>query len=209
MKSTESIMARTVALLVLAWVAVAIPPVAAQDTTPLTEDFEIQPLDGWFLEGGSIQQAGQSSVLVFPGPGVASTPATCGQQFMLTSLLQLGNGTANLVFCISGDEQHARQYQLLIGPEEVVLLRSEGGTEERLGAGPSELIGKEWVALVVASNGGKFEVTLDGKPIINAQDTSPLPAGGFAIGCWTGSDVAFDDISLTSGFGQAAPRAAG
>ncbi len=194
---------RREAALVVTCLAVLVLPVMAQGLVNLTEDFETQPLDGWeLLDAAGVAMAGRSSALVFSGPGVAFTPATCGQSFTLTFRLRLQNGTASVPFCISGAEGQPQQYQLRLNEEEGALFRQAARAEQALGAGETGLAGKPWVKLTITRTGGQFQVTIDDQPFITGQDANPLPAGGLAFVCHEGSGVAFDDIVLSGGAGQ-------
>lgn len=186
----------------LVWALGAALPVAAQNTTALSESFDGAPLDGWVIEGGSVQPAGQSSALVFGGPGVSIAPTTLGQHFTLTCRLRLNQGATAVTFCMRDLEEGGTGYELTLNEEMGLISRISGGTEQRLRDGRVHLTGRDWVQLSITRTGGRIDAALDGQTFLSANDSNPLPGGGLAFSCRQGSGVAFDDIVVTGGMGQ-------
>jgi hypothetical protein len=183
--------------------AAQMPAMAGGAGQQWSENFDGAPLDGWVIEGGSVQPAGQSSALVFSGPGASIAPTTLGQQFTLSCRLRITQGAAAVTFCMRDLEAGGTGYELTLNEEMGLISRISGGAEQRLRDGRVHLTGRDWVQLSITRVGGRIEAAVDGQPFITAYDSSPLPGGGLAFSCRHGSGVAFDDIVVTNGTGQA------
>ena len=156
----------------------------------LNETFDQGTLAGW---EHSPRVGVSDGILTVPAGGFASY-AGDWSEFTLTIRLRLSGDGEFLLGCGG--------YRLVIGREYLVL--SLASSEDELGsAAPVAVPWGEWFTLTVKAAGGKQEVGLDGKVLIQAED-STAPPGGVSLES-AGLKVEVDSLVLEStGTSQAA-----
>ena len=173
-------------------------PLQGQATAgAMSENFEVEPLNGWHLAGGARRipvERGQA--LGFPEPGHGIWHAVNARDFQLRSRFRMGEGLAEVVLCGSGEPPNVREYQVHFGMDRIAVLRNVGGRPQQLSSAPSQLRPGAWVQASVSVTNGTIQVSIDGQTVVNATDAQPLGAGVMAFGCLEGSGFAYDDITL-------------
>ena len=177
-----------------------VPP--PRTASVLIETFDTLPVDGWEFDGGvRVQHAGQAGALVCYSPGLGRWIGAGEQSdFALTYRYQHGQGTSQVVFRASGTAPGRCEYRLLMGSGgEARLVRLSDGHEEELAAVSHSIASRTWYDISIQVIEGRIVVRVGGRPLLEARDSDPLPAGGLGFGCIEGSGFAYDAITLTPG----------
>jgi hypothetical protein len=148
-------------------------PVGAQ-AEGFIEDFESPEPEGWELAPDVIVVHGALRL----SPGHYAFRIGEWDDFMLEVQVRSTGPGEIMLHYYARDES---RYMLLILPEEIILLRSMGESEEILGsAGTEALQAGDWIDVAIRVINGEHQISIEGEQIIDAADPEPLPPG--AIG---------------------------
>jgi len=180
---------------------------SAQAPMPLAENFDSDPLGQWHF---SCQKE-----LISEGTGRALRASGAGHALWLVQAkdftlsfryrYQPGKGTGDVVFRVSGTPPNTQMYSLRLEPSQLVLCRrirtqAQGFQEQQLAAASFPLRPGTWHNFTLKAAGGQFNVAVDGKQVLNAQDPQPLSPGLVGLGVIAGSgSVDYDDAVFTPG----------
>jgi len=180
---------------------------SAQAPMPLAENFDSDPLGQWHF---SCQKE-----LISDGTGRALRASGAGHALWLVQAkdftlsfryrFQQGKGTGDVVFRVSGAPPNTQMYSLRLEPNRLVLCRrthtqAQGFREQQLAAASFPLRPGTWHNFTLKAAAGQFNVTVDGKQALSAQDPQPLSPGLVGLGVIAGSgSVDYDNAVFTPG----------
>lgn len=106
-----------------------------------------------------------------------------------------GSGSIGVLYSLTD----SGQYELWVGEGEVVLQKAVPGQEPEILRRASYTAARagEWLAVEVRLATGRHEALIGGESALTAEDSSPLPPGGFGFHVRGEATGEFDDIRLT------------
>jgi serine/threonine protein kinase len=116
--------------------------------------------------------------------------------FTLAYHLLLKSGSAHMNFRLGNDY---RYYTLLQTADPEVFLKKDSKAQagQRLATGNVELLSNQWNEVVFNIIGGHIRFWVNGKPVIDFTDQSPLGAGTIAIESLDAQGICIDDVVIT------------
>ena len=178
-------------------------PIQPTGGAVLTESFDGQSQNWELAEGATIS----GGALTFNQPGMAFWLTPPVAQPLLRFKYRPGQGAGTVGFCVSGEPPNSGEYDLLMMPGEMGLMRQQGNQRSELGGAMAQMQ-QGWNDMAITMSGNTIQVYVNGQQVITAQDPVPLAAGIVRLGSHEGGGTAFDDLQL-SGSGTAPPMAGG
>jgi len=153
------------------------------------------------VEGGSVQGEGSDgSKIVWDGPAWS-----VGEVSVDVMLTEANGGNGGLIFKVSDAGKGADVFSgyevSLQRPGQLVVGRHRQNWEP-IRSVPCEVPVNEWIKLAVRTTAGAFEVFVNGKSVLQFEDTEhPLETGSVGLRIWQ-HKVLFRNLSLATGAGQ-------
>jgi hypothetical protein len=184
------------------------PQSAAAQANRARETFDQDPVSGWEFRGKhAFVPVGAGRALATKGPALW---VAAGEVSDFTMKIRYGyeRGIATVDFRNASRYGLPEGYVLLLSPSNVHLIRVQrlaGKVEEReIASAPFLLEPKVWHDVIIQAVGGKINVGVDGKTVLDVNDPQPIPAGMCGVGVESGV-VLYDEVSLISRAAQDTP----
>jgi len=180
------------------------PAQAQAQPRQFAEDFDRDPVRGWeYSCQYALLPAGNGRALATRGGGHAMWVAAGHvSDFSMKFRYGYEQGTADVFFRNTNVPNGHEFYCLMIGPHQTVLARrahlpGNKYPEKRLAAAPVAISPKAWHDVIIQAKGGQIRVWIDGKGVLQAQDSSPLRSGLCGFGAIANSGhVLYDQVML-------------
>jgi photosystem II stability/assembly factor-like uncharacterized protein len=176
-----------------------------------SEDFEDGQAQGWELAPGWELATHPRGNRCLHGQGHTWARYAEGSwgDFTLALRLKLISGGIHINYRIAG----GRRYFIGVRQNGTYLSKQTGPETffDQLATGPGLGRGNRFVPVEVSGTGGRIQVRVGGKAVLNHEDRDPLLQGGIAFETLDDSEAYVDDIVVTGGAGQpvTGPEAAG